>query len=293
MAADKELRVLIAIDGSAQARAALATAVRFPWPERTRVVAVTARHVPAGYRQSVLLAALDRSASLIAAGARRVLSQRWPDADVTVVDTAPVDGILREAGRFRADVIVLGWRGLGAVRRLLLGSVSRGVVRRAKCSILVVRGGRRDVRRVVVGYDGSAHARRAVELVSRLPPPRGGQVTLFTAVERMSIPSQALASGGVRASVAAEVKRINESRSALADKDLARAAAAFSNTGWRVRTVVGTGAPLRDLLGTVDSTDADLLVVGARGASGVRHLLLGSVAEDALNRSPVPILVVR
>ncbi len=35
---------------------------------------------------------------------------------------------------------------------------------------------------------------------------------------------------------------------------------------------------------------ADLLVVGARG---VRHLLLGSVADGALNRCPVPVLVVR
>ena len=52
-------------------------------------------------------------------------------------------------------------------------------------------------------------------------------------------------------------------------------------------------APLRDLLDTVNSADAELLVVGARGAIGVRYLLLGSVAEGALNRCPVPVLVVR
>jgi nucleotide-binding universal stress UspA family protein len=43
----------------------------------------------------------------------------------------------------------------------------------------------------------------------------------------------------------------------------------------------------------VTAARAQLLVVGARGTSGVRHLLLGSVAEGALNRSPVAVLVAR
>jgi nucleotide-binding universal stress UspA family protein len=53
------------------------------------------------------------------------------------------------------------------------------------------------------------------------------------------------------------------------------------------------GEPLRDLLGAVATRRAQLLVVGARGTSGVRYLLLGSVAEGALNHSPVSVLVVR
>ena len=38
---------------------------------------------------------------------------------------------------------------------------------------------------------------------------------------------------------------------------------------------------------------ADVLIVGARGVTGLRRLLLGSVAEGALNTSPVPVLIVR
>ncbi len=88
VAADREFRVLVASDGSASAKAAVATAVRFPWPARTRAQGVTARHVPADYRRSILLEALGRSANLIAAGARRILSRRWPGAEVTTVDWA-------------------------------------------------------------------------------------------------------------------------------------------------------------------------------------------------------------
>jgi len=266
MGTDKDFRVLVATDGSAPAKAAVATAVRFPWPARTRAQGVTARHVPADDRRSILLAALDRSANLIAAGARRVLSRRWPEADVTIVDTAPVAGVLHEATRCDADVIVLGWRGHGAVRRLLMGSVSRGVVRGAKCAVLVVRRGQRGVRRIVIGVDGSANALRAVDFVGRLHPPRGGQVTLFTAVEHIGVPSHALAPRGVGTTVAAEVRRINAKRTARAKQGLARAEATLTRAGWRVRT---------------------------RVTAGVRHLLLGSVAEGALNRCPVPVLMVR
>jgi nucleotide-binding universal stress UspA family protein len=100
---------------------ALTTAVRFPWP----------------------------------AGAR------GSDGHARVVDASPVEGILDEAKRVRADVIVVGWRGHGAVRRLLAGSVSRGVVRTAPCAVLVVRRPLRELRHVVVGVDGSENAERA------------------------------------------------------------------------------------------------------------------------------------
>ncbi len=293
MSVSREFRVLVATDGSAPAKAAVATAARFPWPARTRAQGVTSRQVPAEYRRSILLAALDRSANVVAAGARRVLSRRWPAAAVTIVNTAPVAAVLHEAKRFEADVIVLGWRGHGAVRRFLMGSVSRGVVRGATCAVLVVRRAPRDVRRIVIGLDGSANARRAVEFVGRLHPSRRGHVTLFTAVDVMGVPSHALASRGVGARVAAEVRRINAERAARARNDLARAMTTLTQAGWRVRTGVSVGAPLLGLLATVDSTGADLLVVGARGASGVRRLLLGSVAEGALNRCRVPVLLVR
>jgi nucleotide-binding universal stress UspA family protein len=293
MAADRELRVIVATDGSAPARAAIATVLHFPWPPRTDVRAVTSRHARADDKRLIFQATLDRRATTAAAAARRALARRWPDAEVTIVDTEPVAGIVREAERFDAGIIALGWRGHGAVRRFLIGSVARGVVRAARQPILLVRRRQRHIRRIVVGVDGSANAQRALAFVGRLRPSRGGQMTLFTAVERMGLPSQKLASRRILAPVAAEVRRINAGRAARATKGLDRAAASLIRAGWRVRTVVTAGAPLRDLLATVDAAGADLLVVGARGISGVRHLLLGSVADGALNRCPVPVLLVR
>jgi nucleotide-binding universal stress UspA family protein len=67
----------------------------------------------------------------------------------------------------------------------------------------------------------------------------------------------------------------------------------LNEKGWQTRTVLTTGEPLHDLLRNVKSARAHLLVVGAKSTSGVRHVLLGSVAQGALDRSPVPVLIAR
>ena len=290
MATQEELRVLVATDGSRHAQAAITTTLHFPWPARTRVRVMSARRTRAEYRRSILLTALDRGAEKAAENARRTLSRRWPNVEIEMVDKTPVEGILHEAERFQADVIVVGWRGHGAIRRLLMGSVSRGVVRGAKCAVLVARRSQR-VRKIVIGFDGSPTARRALAFLGRLVPPRDGRVTLVTGMELMTAPSQGRVPGA--GAIAREIRRTNTIRARTATKALNRAATQLQRRGWQTRTALVRGEPLRDLLGTVAAARAQLLVVGARGTSGVRHLLLGSVAEGALNQSPVAVLLAR
>jgi nucleotide-binding universal stress UspA family protein len=290
MASQKELRVLVATDGSRDAKAAIATTLHFPWAAETRVRIMSARRTRAEYRRSILLSALDRGAEKVAETARRTLSRRWPDVDVEIVDETPVEGILGAAKRFKADVIVVGWRGHGAVRRLLMGSVSRGVVRGSTCAVLVVRRSQH-IRTLVVGVDGSEAAKGAVAFVGRLVPPRGGRVTLVSAVDLLTPPSRGRVPGA--ASIAREMKRQNTIRARAATKQLNRAAAGLKRKGWQTRTMLVHGEPLRDLHRAVATSRAHLLVVGARGTSGVRYLLLGSVAEGALNQSPVSVLLAR
>jgi hypothetical protein len=109
MAIQRELRVLVATDGSRDAQEAIATTMHFPWPARTSVRVISVRRTGAEYRRSILLTALDRGAEKAAESTRRTLSRRWPDVEIEVLDKTPVEGILGEAERFRADVIVDRW----------------------------------------------------------------------------------------------------------------------------------------------------------------------------------------
>jgi nucleotide-binding universal stress UspA family protein len=288
-----EFRVAVATDESSQARAALATVVAVPWPADTHVRAVIATQSRPPYSRSILLTGQDQDADESAARARRTLARRWPSAEAVVVDRTPVEGILHEAERFRADLIAVGWRGHGTARRLLMGSVSRGVVRGARCAVLVVRQRPPRLRRIVIGFDASSNAQRAVELVAKLVAPPDGRVTLITVAEMLTPSSRGPSVAGIRSTLAREIRRINTESSKAATKALNRAAAELDRSGWRTRTRLLTGEPLRELMTAVGDADPQLLVVGARGTSGVRQLLLGSVAEGVLNRSPVPVLLAR
>ena len=195
-----------------------------PWPDEIHVRAVIARESRPPYGRSILLTALDQRVDESAALARRTLARRWPGAEAVVVDKTPVEGILHEAERFRADLIAVGWRGHGTARRLLMGSVSRGVVRGAKCAVLVVRQRPRRVRRIVIGFDASPNAQRAVELVARLVAPPDGHLTLVSVAEILAPSSHGPSVGGIRSTIAREVRRINAEGAKAATNALNRAA---------------------------------------------------------------------
>ena len=74
---------------------------------------------------------------------------------------------------------------------------------------------------------------------------------------------------------------------------MVHAACLLTRAGWRARGVVREGLPLVEVLREATASRADLVVIGARGTGGLARLLLGSVAEGVLDRSPVPVLLVK
>ncbi|HSE93927.1 MAG TPA: universal stress protein [Methylomirabilota bacterium] len=287
----KEFRVVVATDGSPVARAAVAAAVEFPWPANSQASGVLARApLPATADLTpTVWAAIGQSLERVAAEARRTLRRRWPDAEVAVLDKLPADAILAEARG--AQAIVLGSRGHGVVGRLLLGSVSRQVVRSATCPTLVVKGSARGFQHFVIGVDGSANSRRAAAFVALLERPRGARVTLVAVVEPVRVGSMGLMPAGIRATLGREMRAMSAERVRRAQRQLHAAARPLARAGWRVRTAVRTGLPLTELTAAAEA--GDVLVVGARGVGGVERLLLGSIAEGVLTRSQVPVVIVR
>lgn len=289
----RNFKVLAATDGSPAARAALQTALRFPWPEPSAAqVLVACRNVEGTSGLDLFEEIWQQAAQHEADYARKALAARWPDATLMTPDELPVDAVLKEARRGKADVIVLGWRGHGSCERLLAGSVSRAIVRRSASPVLVAREAPRSVKRIVLGYDGSSQARRAIQLLARVPPPRGNQVLLISVVEFLRTIDVSWLPASIRASLKEQAERLNARKLAEARKKLESAAYALVAAGWRVTTTAIDGAPLEVLVRACGEHRADVLVVGARAKRGVERALLGSVANGALDRCRIPVLVV-
>jgi nucleotide-binding universal stress UspA family protein len=285
--------VIVGIDATAEARAAAKAMADFPWPRGTTVKPIVAcRTAEARGWPEYVKVAYNRSYAQAGLAAQKLLERRWPGTTFALVDEVPATALLDEARRRRARVIVLGSRHRGWVARRLLGSVAAAVARHSPCAVLVIRGRPHRFERIVVGVDGSAHARHAVDFIRRLPH-RAGAVTVVRAVDPIRLPSMPLMPARARATLAREAALLDRATVRRAAAELARHERALRRAGWKARSQIVRDYPLQGLLAAAARARADLLVIGARGVGGVKRLLLGSVAEGVLDRAPTSVLIVR
>lgn len=287
-------RILIASDGSPSARAALTTAVRFPWGDASVARLVVARFPWLHTESAAAHAALDEAAELTAEWAKRDLEPWWPQAEARVVNSPPADAILDEAQRFGATTIALGWRGHGTFQRLLMGSTSRTVAEAAPCSVLVVREAPPAVHRLVVAYDGSPNAQRAIDFLTTLAPGLESHAVVVYVVHPVSLPASiSRLPSHLRAQLRHAAHAESESRMRQAQTAVDDVVARLESVGWAASGDIRVGAPVLSLLEAVEEHRADVLVAGARATEGLERILLGSVAAALLDRSQVPVLLAR
>jgi nucleotide-binding universal stress UspA family protein len=289
------MRVLLATDGSEDARGATAWLTRFPLPAGSRLRIVSAVSLPPSAIDLPTVRDFHRSlreeARRTAEAAQSALAARFPEVEVHLPEDDARVAILRAAEEWPADLIVLGARGLGAVAGFLLGSVSLGVARHAHCSVLVVKGGAGRLAGAMVAVDGSEHARAAAAFLAGLPLDPSFVVKLVGVVEPPPYPATTpgFASGMVRQAIRDIVK---ERRSAL-EQALGQAAAPFEGVVKKVERQVLTGHPVDALVGAAATPGVDLVVVGARGVGALKRLVLGSVSEGVLRHVDRPVLIVK
>ena len=289
------MRILAAIDGSSDSKAAVAWLEHLPLPADHEVLVVTAVVAPARFID--MGSGTDVRAALVAEARRLVddtvarLRPRGRARGEVIEDDArdAIVGTARDSG---ADLVLLGARGLGAVARFLLGSVSLAVAREATCPVLVCKGSAREVRSVTVALDGSDHARHALDwLTTSLALPRATRIRLVGVVEPERYP--ATAPGAFADTLRAAVAAVETERRAALEGELSNIANGLRGRWPETETAVIVGIPAEAIVQDAERTGADLVVVGARGTGGVSRLLLGSVSEAVLTHAACPVLVVR
>lgn len=148
------MNLLLAIDDSPASELAVRAVATRPWPSdtRVRVLSVTGVHPGAPLPDPAQAASVPEPAAgppstHPAMNDALRIAQRGIDAllasglnsRIRVREGTPGSGIVEEACEWPADLIVMGSRGLGAVKRLVLGSVAHYVLEHAPCSVEIVR----------------------------------------------------------------------------------------------------------------------------------------------------------
>lgn len=237
----------------------------------------------------------DLAAELVAAARERlatVVGELRPYAwrvswEVTV--GSPESVLVDAAARCRAELLVIGARGLDGWRYPLLGTHARRLLGRAPCPVLAVHPAdpppAGEAWRVLAATDFSPDAVRAVRAAVRLLGPQVGEVVLLHVLPP---PPFDPAEGGT-ASAATAILRETARDRALAQ--LAVDAEALRRSGVAVRTELVEGVRPQAILEAADRLAAELLVMGGRGRGGVEHLLLGSTVEPVAQHARRPLLV--
>jgi nucleotide-binding universal stress UspA family protein len=291
------MRIVVGVDGSPGAQRALEWAVA---EGRARGAGVTAVLAYGYYGRpfEVQTRTAGNEPEDLDSAARAVLHKAVTDLAMTatasappgeirelVSDDEPVDALLGEVGP--ADVLAVGARGLGPVRRLLLGSVSLHCTRHATAPTVIVRDRREEAagtperRPVVVGIDGSPESVTALRWSAeharchRLPL---HVIHAWAASETEAIRVDELFH------VAERRDRDRRAIETLLDRTI--------DAGQRADVTLRLldGNPVGVLLEAAE--DASLLVVGSRGQGGISRLLLGSTSAACLQHAPCNVAVV-
>jgi len=283
--------VIVGFDGSEVARATLACAARRMRPgDHLTVAHVIA--VPEDFLESPYFdQALERSRD----HGRRVLDESKgalpPDTPATtrLVEGPAARALVELARELDADEIAAGSRGFGAFRSAALGSTSHALLHETDRPVLIVT--RRAVERelrlaatatgddepqtIVVGYDGSANARSALEYAIRRAEAWQGHVV---AVSAYHAPSDWLGTPHYQRSLYEHHQRARELARGIADLP-------------GVETDIVEGPPVDALIRTAQARDAAEIVVGARGL-GRFQAALGSVSHALVHEADRPLIVV-
>jgi nucleotide-binding universal stress UspA family protein len=283
-------RIVVGIDESAGAAAALWWAAAEAEARSWSLTALLAwgfldqHHATVGEPFDPAYGESDARAALDAIVTKVVGTSRAATVDRKVVCDLPARALLEISDG--ADLLVVGARGLGGFRGLLLGSVSQQCLHHATCPVAVVREGPHDARegsgRVVVGIDDSETARRALEWA--LEAGRVHQATV-EAVHAWSVP---YSGGEMFGAGVLDPESFEAAARHIIDQAVESADA--SGLPAPVTRTVTNGSAAAAILGAAEG--ADLVVVGTRGFGGFKGMVLGSVSNNIAHRATCPVVVV-
>ncbi|MEM6366655.1 MAG: universal stress protein [Planctomycetota bacterium] len=141
------------------------------------------------------------------------------------------------------------------------------------------------VQNVLLALDGSAASIEAAELLAHLPRTQRQRLTILTVVQRPFVHSS-YATGEL-------LDKAYQRDRELAFETYAKVREIFEGANVEIEHKIGAGPIAETIVEMADETDADLLVIGARGHSTITRLLLGSISDYVATHAPCSTLVVR
>ena len=290
------MKAIIGTDGSPCAQVAMNLAAALPWPDGSELRVVAAVDPMSLYGPFVGFApgvgefevSLDNALEEVTKAAADQLRVQGRTTDYKVVLGRP-STVLRDAAReMGADVILVGSRGHGSIASMVLGSVSAEVVDHAPCPVLVARGTR--LERILLAHYGSDNAFSAERKLRDWPIFHHAHVDVVSVADAAQTWDVMLSA---EVGFPPERRGALESESQQQHETIAESSSRrLVAEGHQAETVVPFGDAAHQIISIAGQHGADLIVMGTRGNTGFKRLVLGSVARNVLTHAHCSVLVV-
>jgi nucleotide-binding universal stress UspA family protein len=304
------MKILVAYDGSTMADAAIGGLKRggFPREGEALVVCVAGEGWPPTKAAALEEQSFVNSwkaglheAEKLAEKARNRLQSDFPGWKVSseALWGSPVKAVLNTAEWLAPDLIVMGSHGSSAVKRLMLGSVSLGVLHHSRWAVRVVHGLGPEPAgpvRILVATDGSASADAAVNAVAHRSWPDGTLVRVLAIMEAMVPPVTAPALEAETFNTEPAFRLILEADArhrARLNSVVDQSAKVLERAGLTVSSKVIDGNPRTTLLIEAKAWGSETIFIGARGLGILDRLLLGSVSTAVVTHAECAVEVIR
>lgn len=287
------MRIVVAVDGSKYGRWAMEWAAALPFASPSQVTAlhvvdVVSLRAPFMVQPVVVgnerflqeeIKRIEDHGKKVVAETKAMLSSLNLRGKVVSERGAIAPSLLKRAPK-RDGLVIMGSRGLDALDRFMLGSVSTNVTLHAPCSVLVVKEQARPIGRIVFATDGSKSSEKAMHfLTTKLRPEvqnsNGGKMQVEVHV--------------VHVMPFLKYPEIKEAGTKLVEQTAER----LIKAGYVVEESFRLGKPADEILNVASKKKADLIVTGAKGFGAVARFLLGSVSTKVMQHSSCSVLVVR
>lgn len=295
-------RIMVPLDGSAFAEQALPPALTLARRARARLHLVLVRAVlplesNAAQAEAYLRSVTDRiAAELPGRITSEVLTNEIGPLEYPLARSTVAEVLARAIRQSDTDLLIMTTHGRGGVRRAWLGSVADTLVRLAACPVLLVRPKENgaataveagaELRHILVPLDGSDRSERALAHAQEIGELFDARYTLLRVVSPLVVPSPTGWYAGYTPAPIIEAER------AVAIERTEDVAKRMQNIGLNVSvSLLESIAPDAAIVRFAEANAVDLIVMSSVGSSGVRRLLLGSVADKVVRTSAVPVLV--
>jgi nucleotide-binding universal stress UspA family protein len=280
----RNILILVAVDGSDSSKNALIQSLKFVRNQQCGIKAVTV--VPSYEGELDLTGFHNISDSLkepgekVLAEARNIASNEGIELDTILSEGTTHEEIVDIAMANNCDLIVIGRRGVGRFDTFM-GTTAARVIGYSPIDVLVMP---RDAvfrwDNILLAVDGSTYSEIVAARAISLAQAYGKNLNVLSVID---VPEEAY--GEAPQAIESMIEKARDT--VLIISETAKVAKLNSND------YIREGVSYEKIIGMADEMKADLICVGSHGRTGIRRLLMGSVAEKVIGHAKCPVLIVK